>query len=327
MEPTEFIRSEAGGPYAYKTKLGWCIVGPIAQGNSGKETMTCNRIAVKDINSSNLANHHFQIKTEVKDVGIEEMFKKMYNQDFCEDKLVTLGQSVKQSCDSIISWEDKRFLNLMNRTTRMVSGHYELPLPFKNDDTTLPNNRYQALQRLKHLKNKFQRNLTFCSHYKEFTNTLMRNGYAKKSADSATEGKCWYIPHHGVYNENKPNKIRSLNNELMSGPDLTNQIIGVLIRFRQEPIAIMANIESMFYQVRVPEKHQNFLRFLWWENNNLDCEPSDHQMCVRVFGGTSSPSCCNFALKQTSTDNVEEFGSATAQTLQRNFYIDDMLKP
>ena len=46
----------------------------------------------------------------------------------------------------------------------------------------------------------------------------------------------------------------------MSGPDLTNQIIGVLIRFRQEPIAIVADIELMYYQVRVPEKHQNFLR-------------------------------------------------------------------
>ena len=126
-------------------KLGWCIVGSIGQGNSGKETMKCNRIAVKEINSSNLSNHHFQIKTEVKDAGIEEMFKKMYNQDFREDKLVTLDQSVKQSCDSIISWEDTKFLTLINRTTKMVSGHHELPLPFKNDDTTLPNNRYQAL--------------------------------------------------------------------------------------------------------------------------------------------------------------------------------------
>ena len=109
LEPTEFIRSEDCGPNAYKTKLGWCIVGPITLGNSGKETMTCNRIAVKEIISSNVANRHFQIKTEVKDVGIEEIFKKMYNQDFCEDKLVTLGQSVKQSCDSIISWEAKNF--------------------------------------------------------------------------------------------------------------------------------------------------------------------------------------------------------------------------
>ena len=70
LEPTELIGSEAGGPYAYKEKLAWCIVAPIGQGNSGKETTTCNRIAVNEINSSNLANHHFQIKTEVKDVGI-----------------------------------------------------------------------------------------------------------------------------------------------------------------------------------------------------------------------------------------------------------------
>ena len=76
-------------------KLGWCIVGPIGQGNSGKETMKFNRIAVKEINSSNLANHHFQIKTEIKDVSIEEMFKKMYNQHFCENRLVTLDQGVK----------------------------------------------------------------------------------------------------------------------------------------------------------------------------------------------------------------------------------------
>ena len=62
LEPTELIGSEAGDPYAYKTKLGWCIVGPIGQGKSGKETMTCNRIAVKEINSSNLANHHFRSK-------------------------------------------------------------------------------------------------------------------------------------------------------------------------------------------------------------------------------------------------------------------------
>ena len=88
----------------------------------------------------------------------------------------------------------------------------------------------------------------------------------------------------------------------------------------------MADIELMFYQVHVPEKHQNFLRFLWWENNNLDCESSDHQMCVHVFEGISLPSCCNFTLKQTSIDNIEEFRSAAAQTLQRNFYIDDMLK-
>ena len=140
MQPTEFIRSEASDPYAYKTKLGWCIVRPIGQKTCCKEKTTCNRIGVKEINSINLVNHHFQVKTQRKDIGIEELFQKMYNQDFCQDKLVTLDQSIKQSGDSIISWK------IMNRTTRMLSGHYELPLPIKNDETSLPNNRYQALQ-------------------------------------------------------------------------------------------------------------------------------------------------------------------------------------
>ena len=101
----------------------------------------------------------------------------------------------------------------------------------------------------------------------------------------------------------------------------------MLFRLRQEPIKITVNIESMFYQVHVPGKHKNFLRFLWWEHNNLDYGPSDHRMCVHVFWGTSSPCFCNFALKQTSTDKIEEFIPASDQTLQRNFYVDDMLKP
>ena len=58
--------------------------------------------------------------------------------------------------------------------------------------------------------------------------------------------------------------------------------------------------------------------FLSWENNNLECEPTGHWMCVHTFGGMSLPSCCNFALKQTPTDKAEELHSAAVQTLQRN---------
>ena len=47
----------------------------------------------------------------------------------------------------------------------------------------------------------------------------------------------------------------SVNKSLMSGPDLTNQIIGVLIKFRKEPGAVMVDIEAMFYQIFVAEKH------------------------------------------------------------------------
>ena len=45
----------------------------------------------------------------------------------------------------------------------------------------------------------------------------------------------------------------------------------------------------MFYQVQVPDNQRDFLRYLWWENNNLEDDLVDYEMCVHVFGGTSSP--------------------------------------
>ena len=50
-------------------------------------------------------------------------------------------------------------------------------------------------------------------------------------------------------------------------------------------------------------------------------------MCVHVFGGTtSSPSCCNYALKRTAYDNKSRYQTDVMDTLNRNFYVDDLLK-
>ena len=151
-------------------------------------------------------------------------------------------------------------------------------------------------------------------------------------------GKTWYLPHHGVYHPRKPEKIRvvfdcstkfkdyCINGELIQGPDLTNQLVGVLLRFREEPVAVMADIEAMFRQVRVPERFQNYLRFLWWPEGDFSRDLIDHQMTIHLFGSTSSPSCANFALRRTATDNRIKFGEEAATVLHCNFYVDDMLK-
>ena len=64
----------------------------------------------------------------------------------------------------------------------------------------------------------------------------------------------------------------SLNDQLLQGPDLTNAIVGVLTRFRQEPVAFMADIEAMFYQV----EQRDFLRFLWWPNGHLTAQLEEY---------------------------------------------------
>ena len=167
---------------------------------------------------------------------------------------------------------------------------------------------------------------------------MLTKGYAKKSTSPVPLGKTWYITHHGVFNTNKPGKIRvvfdcsaevggdSINGNLMTGRDLTNQLIRVPIRYREEHVAIMADIEAMFYQVKVTEKHRSFLRFLWREDSEINKGIVDHEICVHAFGGVSSPSCGNYALRKIASDNQEEYGSDAAETLRKNVYVDDSLK-
>ena len=56
---------------------------------------------------------------------------------------------------------------------------------------------------------------------------------------------------------------------LHKGPDLADSLIGVLTRFRGDRVPVMADIESMFYQVLVPDHDSSFLRFLWLDNGNM----------------------------------------------------------
>ena len=58
-------------------------------------------------------------------------------------------------------------------------------------------------------------------------------------------------------------KRQSLNSSLCTGPDLLNSVIGVLIRFRKNDIAIVADVEAMFHQVRVKPLDCDSLQFLW----------------------------------------------------------------
>ena len=88
----------------------------------------------------------------------------------------------------------------------------------------------------------------------------------------------------------------------------------------------MADIEKMYFQIRVTEKHQIFLRFLWWRDGDFSKEPIANEICAHVFGSVSSGACSNYALKRTAEENEKKYGIKTACTLRENFYVDDRLK-
>ena len=79
----------------------------------------------------------------------------------------------------------------------------------------------------------------------------------------------------------------------------------------------------MFYQVKVPEDQCSFLRILWWDDCDTNKEIIDYEIKAHVFGGTSSPSCSNFALRKTASDNKNKYVSGITRILEVNFYMDD----
>ena len=137
---------------------------------------------------------------------------------------------------------------------------------------------------------------------------LSRGDMEKASAVDQDEDLKWYIPHHGVYHPKK-NKIRvvfdcsakckgtSLNDHLLSRPNLTNNLIGVLCRFRRYPYAITCDREKTFHQFVARKEDRDYLQFLWWPKGNVSQDPKEYRMKVHLFGATLLPGCASYTFK------------------------------
>ena len=338
IKPREVILGKGDDPYAVRTLLGWGIIGPIISQQERQldeedmEPATCHRIMSFETGSSIRTGLSFIPQIQSKEEISPHAVRKMFEMEFSESS----------STQEALSQEDRKFLAIVESGIQhREDGHYELPLPLKVPAPALPNNREVALRRLNQLKRKFKTNQRYKDDYTVFMEKVLSNGFAEEvppvEAEASNEGKVWYIPHHGVYHPKKPTKIRvvfdcsaefrneSLNKHLLQGPDLTNNLVGVLCRFRKEPVALMGDIEGMFHQVGVAEQDRDLLRFLWWKDGDLTKEPAEYRMTVHLFGATSSPACANYALKMAANENEKDLGSEAANFIRRDFYVDDGL--
>ena len=134
LEPREIIPNKNGGPYIFWTLLEWCIVAPVeASGNDA--SVAYNRVVVQDLISKAIAPHYFAVETDVKDIGIEQILHKMHSADFIDQSLSALKES-----DCEMSFEDRRFMEIINRECAREGEHYKLPLSLRDQDQYFPNN-------------------------------------------------------------------------------------------------------------------------------------------------------------------------------------------
>ncbi|XP_053305886.1 uncharacterized protein LOC128468218 [Spea bombifrons] len=176
------------------------------------------------------------------------------------------------------------------------------------------------------------------NHFFTFMGKVFENGHAEVAPTLKDFEECWYLPMFGVYHPKKPGQIRvvfdssakfqsvSLNDVLLTGPDLNNKLLGVLMRFRKDSVAFIADIQQMFHCFLVKEKDRNFLRFLWYRDNDPSKDVIEYRMRVHIFGNSPSPAVAIYGLKRSAQEGEAEYGSDVRQFVERDFYVDDCLK-
>ncbi len=166
---------------------------------------------------------------------------------------------------------------------------------------------------------------------------MFENNHAEQAPPLKEGEECWYLPISGVYHPQKPDQIKvvfdssaqhggiSLNNVLLTGPDLNNSLLGVLIRFRKEAVAITADIQQMFYCFVVRKDHRNHLRLLWHRDNDMLKDIAEYRMRVHIFGNSPSPAIAIYGLRCAAQEGENEFRPDTRHFVERHFYIDNQL--
>ena len=305
MEHLEVRKGKKGDPVAVRTIFGWTIYGWC----SSSQNATCCFI---------------QANTE--NVQLEKQVEQFWKLDGVPNALQ-------------YSQNEKAVIDLWDESTSMIEGHYQLPIPFKKAEPRLCNNKAVAVKRLQCLERKFKRIPGLKEKYTSEIQDLLVKGYAEPVNSPGREGTVWYIPHHNVVNPRKPDKFRivfdcsaeyqgtSLNKEVLQGPDLTNKLIGVLLRFREGPVAIMGDIKGMFLQVKVTPEHRDALRFLYWKDGEPGTPMTEYRMTVHLFGGIWSPSAASYALRRIPQDFKDKgIPPDVTEAILKSFYVDDCLK-
>ncbi|XP_068750875.1 uncharacterized protein [Montipora capricornis] len=237
----------AQAPTAVESTLGWIVGGPI-------EGLPCK-------------NTQSMLST-VRINPVTDTLKQFW-------ELESIG--IVDKGDAHMSLEEEESVRQFNEGLKFDGERYEVPLLWKSDAPPLKSNYLQAVKRLEGVERQLRRNAERANAYKDAINQYVEKGFAVEVKEAADGNeKIRYLPHHAVFREDKKTtKCRvvfdasasdehevSLNDCILSGPALQPNLVSVLLRFRARRIALMADVEKMFLQIKVDERDQDALRYL-----------------------------------------------------------------
>ncbi|GFW55680.1 uncharacterized protein TNCV_120641 [Trichonephila clavipes] len=288
-------------PFAIRSELGWIIGGKA--NSSGQNSFHVNHIQLV---SDQLINKFWELDSVP-----------------CAKPLTSL----EEACED----------HFVKTHSRDENGRYTVKLPFHTPPTRLGNSKQNAIRRLISVERHLISNPDKYKLYRNFIKEYLDLKHMELVPDSEINNiKSLYLPHHGVVRDTScTTKLRvvfdassktssglSLNDLLMVGPRVQPELFPILIQFRIFSVAICADVEKMFRQIKVHEEDVDWQRILWRDSPT---EPiREYRLTTVTYGTSSAPFLSTRTLRQLAIDEQENYPAASRATLS-HFYVDDLL--
>lgn len=144
------------------------------------------------------------------------------------------------------------------------------------------------------------------------------------------------MPHHAVVkNDSTTTKVRvvfdasckspqgpSLNDALMVGPTVQQDIRSIIMRSRSRRVMLIADAKQMYRQVLVDERDTPLQRIVWRQSPEHPL--ITYELLTVTYGTASAPFLATRVLSQLANDEQNTFPEA-AEILRKDVYVDDLL--
>ncbi|KAJ8032137.1 hypothetical protein HOLleu_25575 [Holothuria leucospilota] len=239
-----------------------------------------------------------------------------------------------------LTLQEERELHLIENNMTRTEGRWVAKYPWIKDPKELPDNRQVAVATLKSLEKRLGRDPEKAKAYDLQIDDMLQRGVAREIGEEELleyKGPVHYIAHHAVEkpdSESTPLRIvfnssanyrgHVLNEYWAKGPDLVNNLLSVLLRFREENHALVGDIRKMFHSVAISLQDQHCHRSLW-RGINSAIPPKTYCVTAVNFGDRPSATIATVALRKTAEAEKTQFPEA-AETILTNVYMDDILE-
>ncbi|XP_060804946.1 uncharacterized protein LOC132902740 [Amyelois transitella] len=297
----ELIKGPLGSPCAQNTHLGWILFGAIQDTSSSEEIIVMHH----QLDIDNMLKNFWEIEPDT---------KKKYTK------------------------EEERCERLFEETySRQEEGRYVVKLPFKTDNPQCRNGntREIAIRRLEQIEKRFRKDKLLKEEYTKVFEEYKTLNHLEEVPENEKNNPAVYLPHHAVIKlDRDTSKVRivfdasskgsnhvSLNDELMVGPQIQEDMRSLVIRWRMKRVCFTADVQMMYRQILVTKEDADFQRILWRDSTGTI---KDYRLLRITFGTACAPYLAVKTLQQIAKDEGKEHPVA-AKTIHEDFYMDDLM--